>query len=120
MLSLQEAIVRACNLAGDYYSENLSQLALLEASGNRGHSQAINAVEIKGYVAQHPELVGRWIRYSADKRVDQGWYFTADSAAGPFVVGHFPGDPSKPDETFSDGVEACARFIKNELDDIAS
>jgi hypothetical protein len=120
MPSLEETIALACNLAPDYYAKNMSPYALLQASGYREHRHEIDVAKIRKYVAQHYELVGRWIGYSEDKRVSSGWYFSADSSEGPFVIGYFPRDPKKTDQRFTDGVEACATFIKHELDSIAS
>ena len=120
MPPLEESIALVCNLAPDYYAKNMSPRALLEASGYLEHRRAIDVVAIRKHVAAHPELVGRWFGYSDDKRVSSGWYFSADSPQGPFVVGYFPSDPKKPETTYSDGVEACAMFIKHELESIAS
>ena len=120
MPALEESIVLACNLAPDYYAKNMSPYALLQASGYCDHRQAIDVEKIRSYVVTHPELVGRWIGYSEDKRVDRGWYFSADTASGPFVVGYFPSHPKRPEKSFADGIEACANFIKHELESIAS
>jgi hypothetical protein len=118
MPTLEHAIALACNLAPDYYAKNLSPYALLQAWSYRELRHEMDVTKIQKHVAQHPELVGHWIGYSEDKRVSSGWYFSADSAEGPFFVGYFPGDPKK--TRFSDGVEACAVFIKHELESIAS
>jgi len=120
MRSIEEAVALACNLAPDCYAKNMSPWALLQASGYCEHRHAMDVAKLQEHVAQHPELVGHWIGYSEDKRVSSGWYFSADSVDGPYVVGCFPGDPERTEKRFTDGVEACAVFIKNELESIAS
>lgn len=120
MPSLEESIALACNLAPDNHAKNMSPYALLQASGYREHRHAIDVAAIRNYILQRPELVGRWIGYSEDKRCSNGWYFSADSAEGPFLVGYFPDDAKKTEKKYSDGVDACATFIKHELESIAS
>jgi hypothetical protein len=121
MATTDEALVRACNLAHDYRARNMSPYALMAESGFREHRVAIDVEKIRRHVAAHPKLVGDWMGYSENKRVSSGWYFSADSADGPYVVGYFPtSDPSKTEKKFSDEVEACANYIKRELESIAS
>lgn len=118
MPTLEETVSLACNLAPDYYAKNLSPYALMQLSGYLENGKAIETSMLRKHVEQHPELVKRWLVYSADKRVDSGWYFSAETAHGPYVVGHFPGRVDSSDQSFSDGLEACALFIKRELDEM--
>lgn len=121
MATAEDALVRACNLAHDYRARNMSPNALMAESGYREHRTAIDVEKIRTHVAAHPELIGQWIGYSGNKRVSSGWYLSADSVNGPYVVGYFPSsDPSKAEKKYSDGIEACAIYIKHELESIAS
>jgi hypothetical protein len=38
-----------------------------------------------------------------------------ESPGGPYVVGYYPDDPSKPKEEFKDAALACATYVKFEL-----
>lgn len=121
MISAGEALIRACNLANDYHAQNMSPLALIAESGFRDHRSAIDVEKIKKHVAENPRLISDWMGYSENKRVSSGWYFSADSFDGPYVVGYFPAkDRSRKEKKYSDGIEACAIYIMHELDAIAS
>lgn len=116
MQALHEAIAACCGLAKDYYAKNMSPLALLDASGYRRWHWLVSVGKIREHLAQHPELIWNWVMYSKNKRVSSGWYFEAESTEGPFVVGYFPGERQ---ERYYDAAEACAQFVKRELDSIA-
>jgi hypothetical protein len=62
------------------------------------------------YLTAHPDLCEHWLRWSADKRVTSGWYFTRDGA--DFVVGFYP-----PGEVlnFHDPTVACAEYVVREV-----
>ena|ERR1017187_2041103 len=121
MVTTEEALVRSCNLAHDYHVRNMSPNALMAESGYREHRSAIDVEKIREHVAAHPMLIGDWICYSENKRVSSGWYFSANSVSGPYVVGYFPtSDSSKTEKKYSDGIEACAIYIKHELESIVS
>jgi hypothetical protein len=121
MPTADESLILGCSLAGDYHAKSMSPHALLTASGYREHCDSITVEKIREHVARHPELVGEWVAYSENKRTSSGWYLAADSAHGPFELGWFPTcDPAKSEKTFTDGVEACALYIKHELESIAS
>ena len=97
----------------------MSPYALMVASGYREHRQAIDIEQIRKHVSEHRDLIGDWIGYSENKRCS-GWYFNADRVEGPYRVGCLPRVSSKPERAFDDPVEACAHFVKSELDSIAS
>jgi hypothetical protein len=121
MLTADEALVRACNLAHDYSTRNMSPYALAVESGFREHRSVIDVEKIRQYVAAHPKLVGDWMGYSANKRDGSALYFSAHSIDGPYVVGGFPNiDPAKTEKKYLDGIEACAIYIKRELESIVS
>ena len=121
MPTADEALVLGCSLARDYYAKNMSPHALLIVSGYREHRSSITVEKIRDHVTKHPSLIGDWIGYSENKRTSSGWYFSADSPHGPFVLGRCPtSGPARTEKTFSDGTEACAHYIKHELESIAS
>jgi hypothetical protein len=121
MPTVDEALVLGCSLARDYRGKNMSPMALLAASGYRKHRDTIDVAKIRKYVEQHPELVGDWMAYSDNKRTSTGCCFYAESSSGPYVLSYFPSrNPSKTDQKYSNESEACAVYIKYELESIAS
>lgn len=116
MRTLSEAVALGCSLARDYYGKGMSPVALLDASGYRVWRYLVSVGRIREYLAEHPDLVRDWAMYSENKRVSSGWYFDAESKTGPFVVGFYPGDKK---QEFGDEFDACAEFVKHELDSIA-
>jgi hypothetical protein len=83
----------------------------VEAAGIVKHPSALTVESLLSYLKEHPELIGAWMAWSADKRVSSGWYFIA-SRTGGFEVGYYP-----PGERLQFGQidRACAEFIVREL-----
>jgi hypothetical protein len=67
------------------------------------------------FLNSEPELVDEWLRWSADKRTSQGYYFLVEDRH--YVVGYFPGDERV---KFDDPVLACANFVVKEINEIGS
>lgn len=98
----------------------MSPNALLAESGYLNHRGEITIKKMRAHFAANPDLIGNWVRFSEDKRVDRGWYFLADSAGGPYLVGYLPDNPSRPEEEFVAAAFACATYVKRELESLAS
>jgi hypothetical protein len=107
--------VRGCNLPSDYRSRGVSQMAVFAESGYRANRSAVGIEAIRKYIAENPGLVGDWMGYSEDKR-SGGWYFAPGSIEGFFIVG----GSRETEQKYSDRFEACAVFIKHELERMAS
>lgn len=121
MITAEEALVRACNLAHDYRSRSMSPIALMAESGYRVHRRELDVEKIRKHVAAHPKLISDWMGYSENKRVSSGWYFHDDSVDGLYVVGCISANNSATTRRkYSDDVEACAFYIKQELESIVS
>ena len=91
---------------------------LCQAGYFENHSQ-ISEGSIREQLTQHPECVDEWARWSEDKRSSSGWYFEHNGRTGKYVVGYFADDAGRgrPLE-FGDRTDACAAFIKREIEDI--
>ena len=94
---------------------NVSFYALLEKSGYFQRYDEISEADIYNELAQNLECVDQWLLRSADQRCN-GWYFQQKD--GKFIVGYCP--PQKIFETteYVDGIEACATYIKREIENI--
>jgi hypothetical protein len=108
-------IERICRLPADFYRGSKSMVQLVSESGIREFPSALAVDGIAAYIAEHPDLVEQWLRWSENKRVLSGWYFAR--RPGGFVVGLFPEgekiEISKPEF-------ACAEFIKREVHAMAT
>jgi hypothetical protein len=105
-----EIIERICKLPVDFYGGSKSMIQLVAESGISACLTLLTAANILGYIAAHPDLIEQWLRWSANKRVISGWYFTRQ--ADGFVVGFHPkgevlalGEPAL----------ACAEFVVREV-----
>lgn len=63
-----------------------------------------------------PNFVNDWLRYSENKRVSSGYFFTETD--GIYSVGFLSLNDGANEKLFSSREEACAYFIKKEIDEI--
>jgi len=100
-----------------YKQRDVSIYSLLKESGYfELHNQIIEANIFDGLI-KHPECIDQWLNWSADKRSSSGWYFKQNDN-GKYVVGYFPLKENLETTEYLDEVEACAAFIKREIEDI--
>lgn len=103
-------IERVCRLPIDFYSGSKSMVDLVSESGISDHPAALTNTEILKCVRNHPEVVDHWLKWSANKRVDSGWYF--ERRRDHLLVGFNPnGDTLR----FEDQAAACAEYIVREV-----
>lgn len=97
---------------------NVSMYNLLkETDYFKAHDQ-ITEASIHEELSKHPECIDEWMRYSEDKRTSSGWYFKQEDE-GTYIVGYFADEKGKSIKLkFTDRIEACAAFIKRELESI--
>lgn len=103
-------IERVCRLPIDFYGGSKSIVDLVSESGISDVPSTLTSAEILKYVRNHPEVVDQWLKWSANKRVDSGWYF--ERRRDHFLVGFNPnGDTLR----FEDQAAACAEYIVREV-----
>ncbi len=73
--------------------------------------------DLADYLAKHPGLVFRWLRYSEDNRSSGVWYLL--HPASGWIVGRLDGPEGERELRFGSGPEACAEFILRQLDAVA-
>jgi hypothetical protein len=115
--SVSEVIAAVCHIPAEFHKRgDVSILKLLKESGYPEHASSIDIQHIQKYLIAHPDLVSNWSAYSEDKRTDKGWYFDQEARR----VGYYSvGFGCEQQQIFDDVMEACATFIKRELDSIA-
>jgi hypothetical protein len=91
---------------------NISIYQLLKDSGYFENYSEITIDEIKKELRLKPELVQFWLNYSEDKRTSGGWYFLKKDDH-TFIVGNLSDHSVIP---FNDSIDACAQFIRNEIE----
>ena len=90
----------------------LSMVELLERSGYVRVANKPSAEEISAAIATHPDCVDDWLLHSSNQR-SSGWYF-AKYPLG-YEVGLLLGAEKKFVSFHSDATEACALYVKEEL-----
>ena len=88
--------------------------SLLKASGYLEIHGDIDKPKILKVVRAHPEYVASWLQWSDDIRSSPNPYFMQPDD-GRAIVGFYPGNYFK---VYSDICEACAVFIKLQLETI--
>ena len=69
-----------------------------------------------------PECVQEWMQYAADKRTASGWYVTLNDE-GCYETGYFDiaaGHNRTNRVQYENPIDACATFIKHEIESIRS
>jgi hypothetical protein len=97
--------------------ENISIYSLLKETGYFEKHNQINETDILGELNKNPECINHWLNWSDDKRTPSGWYFKQNEK-GKYVVGYFPASEQSKQMEYSDSKEACAAFIKKEIEEI--
>lgn len=107
------------SLAGRYKSqEELSIYEMLKRTGYIERRGSLTVEAIRKALARSPEHLCEWLEYSADKRSGGGWYIRGEN--GQFEVGNLDADARVAERrSYSNVEEACADFIRRELDQIA-
>jgi len=114
-ISKREIVEAICALPDLFRSGSASTVDLVRLSGLPESPEALTRAEIVALLAERPELIDGWLRWSEDKRTSSGWFFVSE--AGAFVVGFHPEGERL---VFSDCTEACAEFVLREIADLVA
>lgn len=106
-----------CRIPEVYYASTASFLDAVRASRYSELRPKLSAADLTAYLDRHPDLIGRWLVYSHDKRVPEGWYLLDRPV---WAVGRLGGGEKAcvPEQRFENSAEACAIFILHELDEL--
>lgn len=112
-----DQLAAICRIPEVFYTSGASFVDAVRASGYVELRPKLSAADLTAYLDRHPELIGRWLVYSSDKRVPEGWYLLDRPV---WSVGRLGGAEKAcvPERRFESSAEACAVFILHELDDI--
>lgn len=94
----------------------VSLLQLVRETGYPGLQPELGVEDIRAGLAGRDGIVAVWLEYSREKDADWGWFFQGPYQ-GFFLTGSRTRSLEGPVNT-RDATEACAYFIKAELDSI--
>ncbi len=100
-----------------YKQRDVSIYSLLKESGYFELHNQISEANIFDELIKHSECIDQWLNWSADKRSSSGWYFKQNEN-GKYIVGFFPPTENLKITEYLDITEACAAFVKREIEDI--
>jgi hypothetical protein len=96
----------------------MSMYEILKQTGYFELDNEVSETDIRKILARNPECVDEWISYSEDKRTSSGWYIKQENCT-TYKVGCLLPKGRKGIETiYGDRTDACAAFIKHELEDV--
>ena len=113
--TVQDVVEKVCTIPADFHRRgNVSVVYLLEESGYATFRDAVTVRIIQQHLQAHPHLIDVWAGYSEDQRCD-GWYFDDRRTS----IGHYSsGAGTAHEQKFSERSQACAEYIKHELESI--
>ena len=116
-MNTKDIILKVINLPHDFYRlKDVSVYRLLQDSGYFiGYNQISND-DILLELKHHNNAINDWINWSTNKRLNNGWYFERTNDG--YVVGDHSTGQIAHKQFYNDATEACAAFIKNEIEDI--
>lgn len=94
-----------------------SMFFLLKNTGYFENYNEIREKDIYKELLKYPSLIEKWLKLSEDKRASSGNYFI-DIDNEIYVVGFISEEKKTNQKTYSDPFEACASFIKKEIEKI--
>lgn len=115
----ENQILNIIHLSSDFraHDNNQSIYNLLESTGYFLNFDQISIDAIQTELRKHSKVIEEWLEWSESKRSNSGWYFKNDNEKS--VVGYYTGlEDTSSSINYSDLHEACATFIKNEIEDI--
>ena len=118
MIDKPSTIIGVIHLAKNVRERNnVAIYSLLKEVGYFDMYNEVSEDVIREALLLHPNCVNDWIRFSEDKRSSAGWYFQQNGI--DYEVGFFSLNKNNIGPTkYSNSIEACAAFIKREIESI--
>ena len=109
-----------CRIGAEYLNGRYRNIKALEDSVKFVEKNGMPSVrQLVEAIRGIPKCENGWMLWSEDKRWQPAWYFV-DGEDGDYYVGHYSTKHGKKHECrFSDKAEACAFFVKKEIEDYA-
>lgn len=117
-----EVVKDIINLARNFYraDNKLSMVDLFKQATSDNLLESIGMADIESCLRDCPECIAAWIKWSDNKRTNEGWTLKQLSL-NQYRVAYFTSKMGLlKEEFYSDATQACVLFIKRELEEIAS
>jgi hypothetical protein len=109
------ALPRTFHSLGD-----VSMFSLLECTGYFGVHDQLSETDIRAGLVGCPDCVQEWMQYAEDKRTPSGWYVTLNDE-GCYETGYIADVRTRTNRVqYENAIDACAAFIKHEIESIRS
>ena len=104
-----------------FHTGDMSVFALLEATGYFELHDQVSESDIRVALLRDPESVQEWMQYCSDKRTSSGWFIRLNDEE-LYEVGYFDikADYDTNRVQYENAIDACAAFIKHEVESIRS
>jgi hypothetical protein len=117
-MGIQDMINKLIELPRNFNcTDNKSIYDLLKETGYFENHDQITLENIMVTLSHNPQYVNDWLVYSEDKRSFSGWYIKLEDNQ-KYVVGCLNESGNDVNTEYSNSLDACAVFIKHELDSI--
>ncbi len=113
-----DILVDLVHLPRRFNASKMSMYELLRQTHYFELYDEVSEAGIRETLARHPECVDEWISYSEDKRTSSGWYIKQENGTSYKVGCLSPKGDKNIETSYVDRTDACAAFIKHELEDI--
>ena len=97
--------------------KDISIYSLLKKTGYFENDSNIDENDILKVLLINQNFISDWLTWSDNKRVSAGWFFQKGEN-NKYKVGYFPFSENLKQIEFTNASEACAAFIKREIEDI--
>jgi hypothetical protein len=103
------------------HSEDKSPFTLLKETGYFELHDQVSVSDIREALTPDPACVQEWMQYCSDKRTSSGWYIRLNDEQ-LYEIGYFDikADHDTHRVQYESAVDACAAFIKHEIESIRS
>ncbi len=115
-VNFNDTVKKVIQIADEYFTKgDVSPINLVRESGYISFREQINEEQLKEALKNSPHLIEQWLSWSDSKPVPDTWRFYQKDD-GSYQVWH--SSEKKDSEGFitSDKFQACAGFIKRELE----
>jgi hypothetical protein len=115
-MNKDEVVNNLIHLTQEFYEKKEESInSLLSKSGYLELRNEITEIDIFETIVNAPNCIIYWLDWSQDKRVRSGWFFQK-SKHGEYSIGFYQKSGIRSASTYRDMREACASFIKNEVE----
>ena len=103
------------------HSEDKSPFDLLKQTGYFELHDQLSVSDIREALTRDPACVQEWMQYCSDRRTSSGWYIRLNDEE-LYEIGYFDikADHDINRVQYENAIDACAAFIKREIESIRS